>query len=144
MINPWQNTRSCMPGKDRSSGAGIFITAFYAWAAITWNCSHDIGQLFIHIANVYNLSASPTGRQKPCHWFIFLGKLFSDPRLGWNERIIRCCKVESGLKGLKGPFHTICTRPGVFPAFTQGGKWIEDCQRRILSIYFPSCQKLLK
>ena len=68
MINPWQNTRSCMPGEDRSSGAGIFITAFYAWAAITWNCSHETRPLFTHPANVYNLLvSSQEGRQFEIH-----------------------------------------------------------------------------
>ena len=139
MINPWQNTRSCMPGEDRSSGAGIFITAFYAWAAITWNCSHETRPLFTHPANVYNLLvSSQEGRQFEIHlccmfkdklsklmsvysvcivWYMieafysydlwdsfwFRANSFRLLVVGWNERIIRCFKVEGGLKGLKSP-----------------------------------------
>ena len=66
--------QSCMQAEDRSSGAAVFITAFYAWAAITWNCSHDIGQLLIHIANVFNLLTSPTGRKTILKNWIFFSK----------------------------------------------------------------------
>ena len=107
-----------MPGKDRSARAAIFITASYAWAAITRNCSHDTRQLFFHLANLTYLTSLGAGLQTSLLIQI-LSTYFSIKTFQPLSRLL-----DQGSRAPKSTFHTICTPPRVFLAFTRGRvKW---------------------
>ena len=107
-----------MPGKDRSARAAIFITASYAWAAITRNCSHDTRQLFFHLANLTYLTSLGAGLQTSLVIQI-LSAYFSSKTFQPLSRLL-----DQGSRAPKSTFHTICTPPRVFLAFTRGRvKW---------------------